>query len=84
MYTPRIINYFAIYLDPRRWNWIPHLEWNFGESTHFVHNWENDVAGSKRKPLNREWSLGLQFLFIYWTLTFEIPIQANWEDGDGE
>lgn len=74
LHTPKVIYYGALYLHPRYWQWIPSLDWNWGESTHFVHLLEDDEEYSKYpdgKPLNREWSISLQWLFLYASLTAE-------------
>lgn len=72
LHSPKVVGYGALYLHPRYWQWIPHLDWNWGESTHFVHNWEEDAAGSKSTPLNREWSITIQWLFLYASVTAEV------------
>ncbi len=43
--------------------WKPSFDYVWGESTHFV------IEDGGDRPLNKEWSLNFNFLFIYFSVT---------------
>ena len=56
-------------------SWKPWLNWNFGESTHFIHkadDWSGDGI-----PLNKEWSISLHWLWFHLNISFEIPLEVD-------
>ena len=69
MFGPRFVVYLSI---TKLFDWKPHIELLWGEPTHFYHpdtEDGSDIDFSKEVPLNKEYSLAIDWLWFMFNIS---------------
>ena len=62
--------------------WLPNVQLNLGESTHFVHPDEEDEEYPDGIPLNKEWSLSFMWMNFHLNICYNKPLPYKDDDED--